>query len=129
MISIDPHGQWPLTVRNFYVVLIMTKLVQLESEGLEYYLLGFDQGGKQSVNYSNNTSAGAEYRYKLPISYKSKCIAAIGSTETNLDNGWTYININYAPNKSNNSELTFHCWTDWDWSYKGFRLSIISIGF
>ena len=87
------------------------------------------QGGKQSVNYSNNTSAGAEYRYKLPISYKSKCIAAIGSTETNLDNGWTYININYAPNKSNNSELTFHCWTDWDWSYKGFRLSIISIGF
>lgn len=87
------------------------------------------QGGKQSVDYSDNVPAGKEYKYVLPIAYKSKCIAALGSTETNLANGWTYININYAPNKSSLSELTFHCWTDWDWSYKGFRLSVISIGF
>ena len=87
------------------------------------------QGGKQSVDYSNNISAGKEYKFTLPISYKSKCLAALGTTETNLANGWTYININYAPNKSSLSELTFHCWTDWDWSYKGFRLSVISIGF
>ena len=87
------------------------------------------QGGKQSVNYANNAPAGAEYRFKLPIAYKSKCIAALGSTETNLANGWTYVNINYAPDKSSISELTFHCWTDWDWSYRGFRLSVISFGF
>lgn len=87
------------------------------------------QGGKQSVNYANNAPVGAEYRFKLPIAYKSKCIAALGSTETNLANGWTYVNINYAPDKSSISELTFHCWTDWDWSYKGFRLSVISFGF
>ena len=29
----------------------MTKLVQLESEGLEYYLLGFDQGGKSRYGW------------------------------------------------------------------------------
>lgn len=87
------------------------------------------QGGKQSVNYADNAPAGAEYRFKLPIAYKSKCIAALGSTETNLANGWTYVNINYAPDKSSISELTFHCWMDWDWSYKGFRLSVISFGF
>mgnify|MGYP000886063794 CR=1 FL=1 len=87
------------------------------------------QGGKQSVNYADKAPVGAEYRFKLPIAYKSKCIAALGSTETNLANGWTYVNINYAPDKSSISELTFHCWTDWDWSYKGFRLSVISFGF
>ena len=87
------------------------------------------QGGKQSVDYSDNVPVGKEYKYRLPIAYKSKCMVALGSTETNLANGWTYIDINYAPDKSSLSELTFHCWTNWDWSYKGFRLSVISIGF
>lgn len=86
------------------------------------------QGGRQSPTFNDN-QAGKEYKFTLPIAYKSKCITALGSTETNLNNGWTYVNINYAPDKSSTSELTFYCWTDWDWSYKGFRLSVISVGF
>ena len=46
MILIDQHGQWPLIIHNSYVVLIMIKLELLELGRLEYYLLGFDQGGK-----------------------------------------------------------------------------------
>ena len=46
MILIGQHGQWPLTIRNFYVVLITIKLGQLNIDRLEYYLLEFDQGGK-----------------------------------------------------------------------------------
>ena len=74
MITIDPHGQWPLTVRNFYVVLIMTKLVQLESEGLEYYLLGFDQGGNNLVR------GNKEAFITLPISY-SKFFILVSNPE------------------------------------------------
>ena len=44
MILIGQHGQWPLTIRNFYVVLITIKLGQLDIDRLEYYLLEFDQG-------------------------------------------------------------------------------------
>ena len=88
------------------------------------------QGGLQSVGYSdNNPGTKAEYKFTLPIAYKTKCLHASGTTETNLTNGWTFINVNYAPNKSNNTELTFHCWTDWDWSLHGFRLNVVSIGF
>ena len=85
------------------------------------------QGGKQSSNFGDN-QAGKEYKFTLPISYKSKCLAAIGSVETNLDSGYTYININHAPNKSSLSQLAFHCYTDWDWSYRGFKLAVLSIG-
>ena len=49
MILIDQHGQWPLIIHNSYVVLIMIKLELLELDRLEYYLLGFDQGGKQKA--------------------------------------------------------------------------------
>lgn len=69
-----------------------------------------------------------DYKFTLPISYKSKCFAAIGSVETNLENGRTFININHSPGKSSLSQLTFHCWYDWDWSYRGFKLAVVSIG-
>ena len=85
------------------------------------------QGGMQSSTFADN-QAGKEYKFQLPIAYKSKCLAAIGVVETNLDSGYTYININHSPSKSSNNQLTFHCYTDWDWSYKGFRLGVISIG-
>ena len=71
---------------------------------------------------------GKEYKFTLPIAYKSKCLIAIGSVETNLDNGYTYIDINHSPNKSTLSQLTFHCWHNWDWSYQGFKLGVLSIG-
>ena len=86
------------------------------------------QGGMQSSTFADN-QAGKEYKFTLPIAYKSKCLVAIGSVETNLDSGYTYININHSPSKSALSQLTFHCWYDWDWSYRGFRLGIISVGF
>ena len=86
------------------------------------------QGGMQSSTFADN-QAGKEYKFTLPIAYKSKCLVAIGSVETNLDSGYTYININYSPIKSTLEKLTFHCYTDWDWSYRGFRLGIISVGF
>ncbi len=85
------------------------------------------QGGVQSSSYLSN-EAGKEYKFRLPIAYKSKCLAAFGVVETNLDNGYTYVNINHSPSKSSNTQLTFHCYTDWDWSYQGFRLGVISIG-
>lgn len=85
------------------------------------------QGGMQSPTFSDN-QAGKEYKFTLPISYKSKCLAAIGAVETNLDNGYTYVNINHSPSKSSFSQLAFHCYTDWDWSYRGFKLSVLSIG-
>lgn len=90
--------------------------------------MGFNhQGGMQSSTFADN-QVGKEYKFQLPIAYKSKCLAAIGVVETNLDSGYTYININHSPSKSSNNQLTFHCYTDWDWSYKGFRLGVISIG-
>lgn len=78
MITIDPHGQWPLTVRNFYVVLIMTKLVKLESEGLEYYLLGFDQGGRKlNMNVYDNLN----YQQPFPISFSKNCLGVLVTLE------------------------------------------------
>ena len=53
----------------------------------------------------------------------------MGYVQTNLDSGYTYININYSPNKSTLEQLTFHCFYDWDWSYRGFKLGVISVGF
>lgn len=82
----------------------------------------------QSPTFADN-QAGKEYKFTLPIAYKSKCLAAIGSVETNLDSGYTYININHSSSKSSLSQLAFHCYTDWDWSYRGFKLGIISVGF
>ena len=89
--------------------------------------LANNQGGMQSSTFADN-QAGKEYKFRLPIAYKSKCLAAIGVVETNLDNGYTYININHSPSKSSLSQLTFHCWYDWDWSYRGFKLAVVSIG-
>jgi hypothetical protein len=78
MISIDQHGQWPLTVRNFYVVLIMTKLVQLKSDGLEYYLLGFDQGGRKlNMDVYDNLN----YRQPFPISFSKNCLGVLVTLE------------------------------------------------
>ena len=54
MILIGQHGQWPLTIRNFYVVLITIKLGQLNIDRLEYYLLEFDQGGKVNITVGRN---------------------------------------------------------------------------
>ena len=85
------------------------------------------QGGMQSSTFADN-QAGKEYKFTLPIAYQSKCLAAIGLVETNLDSGYTYININHSKSKSSLSQLTFHCYTDWDWSYKGFKLAVLSIG-
>ena len=81
----------------------------------------------QSSTFTDN-QAGKEYKFTLPISYKSKCLSAIGAVETNLDTGYTYININHSPGKSSLSQLTFHFYTDWDWSYRGFKLAVLSIG-
>ena len=55
MILIDQHGQWPLIIHNSYVVLIMIKLELLELGRLEYYLLGFDQGGKFAAEVESIT--------------------------------------------------------------------------
>ena len=85
------------------------------------------QGGMQSSTFADN-QAGKEYKFTLPIAYKSKCLVAIGSVETNLDSGYTYINLNHSPSKSTLSQLAFHCYTDWDWSYRGFKLAVLSIG-
>ena len=82
----------------------------------------------QSPNFGDN-QAGKEYKFTLPIAYKTKCLLAMGYVQTNLDSGYTYININHSPNKSTLEQLTFHCYTDWDWSYRGFKLGIISAGF
>lgn len=49
MILIGQHGQWLLIIHSSYVVLIMIKLELLELDRLEYYLLEFDQGGKQKA--------------------------------------------------------------------------------
>lgn len=54
MILIDQHGQWPLIIHNSYVVLIMIKLELLELDRLEYYLLGFDQGGRVNITVGRN---------------------------------------------------------------------------
>ena len=86
------------------------------------------QGGIQSSNFGDN-QAGKEYKFTLPIAYKAKCLLAMGYVQTNLASGYTYININYSPNKSTLEQLTFHCFYDWDWSYRGFKLGIISVGF
>ena len=89
MITIDPHGQWPLTVRNFYVVLIMTKLVKLESEGLEYYLLGFDQGG--IIKGPTGTSAeGALPQTTFPIAFNKPLLVL-----SNMINNSTNPNPNF----------------------------------
>ena len=85
------------------------------------------QGGMQSPSF-DDAQPNLDYKFTLPISYKSKCFAAIGSVETNLENGRTFININHSPGKSSLSQLTFHCWYDWDWSYRGFKLAVVSIG-
>ena len=89
MITIDPHGQWPLTVRNFYVVLIMTKLVQLESEGLEYYLLGFDQGGIIKGPTGTSTE-GALPQITFPIAFNKPLLAL-----SNMINNSTNPNPNF----------------------------------
>ena len=44
------------------------------------------QGGMQSSKFADN-QAGKEYKFTLPIAYQSKCLAAIGLVETNLDSG------------------------------------------
>lgn len=89
--------------------------------------LANNQGGMQSPSFADNQT-DKDYKFTLPIAYKSKCLVAIGSVETNLDNGYTYININHSKSKSSLSQLTFHCYTDWDWSYRGFKLAVLSIG-
>ena len=64
----------------------------------------------QSSQFADN-QAGKEYKFTLPIAYQSKCLAAIGLVETNLDSGYTYININHSKSKSSLSQLTFHCYS------------------
>lgn len=85
------------------------------------------QGGMQSSTFADN-QVTKEYEFTLPIAYKSKCLLAIGGVETNLDNGYTYININHSPKKSTLSQLKFHCYFNWGWSYQGFKLAVLSIG-
>ena len=74
MILIDQHGQWPLIIHNSYVVLIMIKLELLELDRLEYYLLGFDQGGNDSDTqaYYDIGSQQRQEQFTFPISFKSK---------------------------------------------------------
>lgn len=70
MILIDQHGQWPLIIHNSYVVLIMIKLELLELDRLEYYLLGFDQGGMESDYYDVNDSNKVK-TFTYPIAFQN----------------------------------------------------------
>lgn len=78
MILIGQHGQWPLTIRNFYVVLITIKLGQLNIDRLEYYLLEFDQGGRK-LNLT--IYDGRKYDVQFPISYAKECIGVLQTLE------------------------------------------------
>lgn len=78
MILIGQHGQWPLTIRNFYVVLITIKLGQLDIDRLEYYLLEFDQGGRKlNMEVYDNL----KYQQSFPISYSKDCIGVLVTLE------------------------------------------------
>ena len=56
----------------------MTKLVQLKSDGLEYYLLGFDQGGRKlNMEVYDNL----KYQQLFPISYSKDCIGVLVTLE------------------------------------------------
>ena len=56
----------------------MTKLVQLKSDGLEYYLLGFDQGGRKlNMDVYDNLN----YRQPFPISFSKNCLGVLVTLE------------------------------------------------
>ena len=84
MILIDQHGQWLLIIHSSYVVLIMIKLELLESEGLEYYLLEFDQGG--ICGESANKTTYLTY----PIAFANTCftMCATSMIEQYKTNAW-----------------------------------------
>ena len=67
----------------------MTKLVKLESEGLEYYLLGFDQGG--IIKGPTGTSAeGALPQTTFPIAFNKPLLVL-----SNMINNSTNPNPNF----------------------------------
>lgn len=74
MILIDQHGQWLLIMYNSYVALIMIKLDLQKLDRLEYYLLGFDQGGNDSDTqaYYDIGSQQRQEQFTFPISFKFK---------------------------------------------------------
>lgn len=110
MISIDPHGQWPLTVRNFYVVLIMTKLVQLESEGLEYYLLGFDQGGinADGKGWTDQNSDSRTGKVKFGITFNTKPIIVLPTCRIKYSKTESPVVVNVIHTSLNNSGFEYN---------------------